>query len=277
LGPDDFIQYWEVAPGGQHVAYTTGHIIERYSNGFQYADKSIYSVPSEGGPVHQLDQPQFAGAAVSSFERPAFTPDGKSILFAAMQERPDFGGTYRAALDGTASLRLTDNSAGGSPVPWRYMLTDDGKQLIYQQEYSGDLRSVASTGGTPVRLNQPLTTGQLLHGSFLSTPDSSRVLYLVGNDGGMNLFSVRTDGTQRTPLATTVLPNSPRISPDSNYVSYQRGGGFSSTTLYGIPIAGGAETMLNPDLPLGFIAYNNFISPDCMQVVFLCDIAHRFQ
>ena len=275
LGSDDFIFSWETAPDGQHVAYTTGLITERTSNGLQYYPKSIFSSPVSGGPTYQLDRPQFANAYVW-VDRPVFTPDAQSVIFAAEQEQPGLGGIYRATIDGANSQRLTDNTNGGWTIPDRFFVTNDGRYLIYQQDYSGDLRSVPVSGGAPVVLNDLLTPGQQLHGSFYMTPDSTRIHYEVITGNSAALFSVRPDGTERTPLAADVSANFSQATPDSKYITFVRGSyNFYDAKLYSVSVMGGPEHLLSPNLPYGFKAFTVGISPDSQQVAFYCDAANK--
>ena len=110
--------------------------------------------------------------------------------------------------------------------------------------------------------------GQHIYG-FLLTPNSERVVYLTSRNGDRyyDLHSVGTDGTDRTLLATSVLPEI-QISPNNEFVSFQSGTCSDRNSVNTVSIYGGLESNLTPGLPPGMHIYNGWFTPDSQQVLF---------
>lgn len=103
------------------------------------------------------------------------------------------------------ALRLSGSLAPGGDVA-EFQVTLDGSRVLYRADQDVDevfeLFSVSIDGGSPLKLNGPLTAGGSVGREFVHnlrvSPGGNRVLYWVDQDEDemFELFSVPSDGSQ---------------------------------------------------------------------------------
>jgi Tol biopolymer transport system component len=203
----------------------------------------LYSVPLTGGAAVKLNDPLVAGGNVGPF---SISPDSTQVTYVADEDADDVTELelYSVPLIGGAAVRLHDRSTDGGDVlvlrsgidrSWLGpRITSDSRRVVYMAgEYpEGDtdgmfeLYSVPLTGGTPIKLNDPLAPG---HGiwTFRVSPDSDLVVYLSGqvDEGALELYSVPVRGGAVFKLNGALVDGgfvgSNEISPDSSRVVYK--------------------------------------------------------
>ena len=155
-------------------------------------------------------------------------------------------------------------------------ITPDGARAVYRADQDHldvvELYSIPIEGGTPVKLNDALTTGGNVVGEpssdildpfdprrgpgFRIAPDSQRVVYQADatTDSLLELFVVPGGGGPVTRLSGPMPPGGGlqsdgfRISPDGTRVVYLAAQDTADgIDLYSVPIGGGAPTRLSAE------------------------------
>ena len=133
----------------------------------------------------------------------AETDDGPTLFYASDHEGGEFD-VYAADLDGSNERRLTDDPAryesGVAPSP-------DGSTLAFTRGGPTDCSSnvwVMDPDGTGMEQVTDGTTGFRWVFTWLG-PD--RIVYVSDENGVNEIFSIRTDGTDKTLLVSGTEPN----------------------------------------------------------------------
>jgi hypothetical protein len=183
-------------------------------------------------------------------ENGSFSPDGRSIVFSrSFLDETDsvvLGEVWVMGADGSNPRRLAD----GMEPHWLpdgrvgYRGRQDGTVSIvtlagqrttllpgfpgYNLAWSPLGGWIAYAQGTGVHLmrddgsnQQRITDGDTPEWS----PDGSRLLFTCSAGGNMNLCTIRTDGTARTPLTASVWPernSAPKYAPDGRRILFAR-------------------------------------------------------
>jgi Tol biopolymer transport system component len=145
----------------------------------------------------------------SSDRQPAYSPDGKSLLFSS--NRSGNLDLWIAASDGTVK-RVTDDGA----EDWDPAFTPDGRKIVWSSGRSGNLEIwIANADGSGAR---QISKDGVDAENPTATPDGW-IVYSSFNNKKRGIWRVRTDGTQATQLVAglTALPD---VSPDGKYASY---------------------------------------------------------
>ena len=226
----------EISPDSTRVLYRAD----------QDADEvfELFSVPSGGGAAVKLNGPLVAGGDASfsiASDQASFSPNSSRVLYRADQFTDEVFELFSVPAGGGVPVKLNGPlAAGGDVGTGGFKFSPDSSRVLYVADQITvgltELFSVASTGGTPVKLNGPLTAGGL-SGTAEFSPDGSRVLYL-GNqvDSGLGLYLVPSAGgttVHHTSGATPVRVSGPlvaggsflspggsRFSPDGSVIVY---------------------------------------------------------
>jgi len=280
--PDNIlISGYRVSPNGKWVVYET-KVKAAAPNAFSIYDARIYSVPIGGGPVHQLNHPQFANNYLS-LSGPVFSSTGNEVFFKGVQDTPDVSNIDRSSTDGSSlSIVASDVSVASTWSDPFYLLPDESRILYSQPESRGDLHSSLVGPGDSVVLNESLQSYPASQNSpdkispgVLIAADSSRVVYRRYSPKhsppyDSKLYSVRPDGTDPILLADDGA-NMGLLSPDGRTVLFSKVRRVDDPyqpnrreylDQFSIPIDGGQAVMLHPPLPEWGSAYINGISPD---------------
>lgn len=147
----------------------------------------------------------------SSDRQPAYSPDGKSILFSS--NRSGNLDLWLIAREGGTVRRITDDGA----EDWDPAFTPDGKKIVWSSGRSGKLEIwIANADGSGAKqISQDGVDAE----NPTATPDGQWIVYNSFNPKAPGIWKVRPDGTQPSQVvkARTALPE---VSPDGQYVSY---------------------------------------------------------
>ncbi len=169
-----------------------------------------------------------------------------------------------------------------------FEISPDSQYVVFTADQESDevfdLYSVASAGGTPIRLSSlRATAGQPEYiESYAISPDSKRVVFIGSqNEAGLlELYSVPIMGPASavTKLNRTLPEDADlwafSISPDSKKVVYSADQDNAKTNeIYAVPIAGPASAgiKLNDTVVNGGSLYAFVISPDSKRVIYRGD------
>lgn len=244
----------------------------------------LYSVSPAAGPPTKLNPTLVTNGDVLA-DSMQFSPDGNRVLYAADQEQNGVVEIYSVPTVGGTTTKL--NAAlvnGGDVAAGSQQFSPDGTRVLYRADQNSDevfeIFSVASTGGTPVRLNGPLVTnGDVDRRDLQFSPDSTRVLYRAdqNTDEVFEIFSVPSVGGTPAKL-NGLLVNGGEVaegaafSPDSSLVIYRADQAMDEVTeLYSVPSTGGAPIRLNDPLVAGGNVMSALFSPDGSRVAYLAD------
>ena len=169
------------------------------------------------------------------------------------------GGTFsaaRASIQVSAGLAFSDVSF----TTTRPRLSPNGLFAVYRQDAvtdgGFDLWSVRTDGSSaPVRLSDPLPSGQGQFMTFEISADGARVVYAVDQEiaGKTELYSVPIEGGPVTQISmnTDATPNRDvigfRISPTSDRVFYYSDRyAWTQYDLFSVPIDGPGAASVSP-------------------------------
>ena len=263
------------APGGKRFAFLRGDPEKGYVG--------LLTANTDGSGEHMLlSKP--GSVTPTSMERPAWSPDGKTIVY-ALYEKANSQTLYAVSPeDGSARVLYTTHEDLGQPE-W---LPDGSALLVVIRErgaaYRGQLWTVSYPSGEAHRLSNDLTNYSLLwldmsrDGSSLATIENSRVSdlwalpdgdssrakqitsggapvssvtalgkdhFVFQNEAG-EIFSIAADGSDRTLLAGTDRhANFASGCGDGKHVVYQKAENDQSG-IWRIDANGANPTLLTP-------------------------------
>jgi Ca2+-binding RTX toxin-like protein len=143
-------------------------------------------------------------------EQPAVAPDGRRMAYVAKDVGGPFGRLSIYAFDTGQEHTVLDVSAA-----WpSWFPTDDRIAFSSTATRDGngnvDIYSVADTAGPIAKL----TTGPGEDTMPVVSPDGTRIAYVYRTDGQSQLWVMRADGTEHTPLVTSLYTANPSWAPD---------------------------------------------------------------
>jgi eukaryotic-like serine/threonine-protein kinase len=164
-----------VSPDGRYIVFVSDRKDSRHN---------LWRIDMDGGNVKQL--------TTGSYDRnPAFSPDGKWIIYASMGiSHPNL---WRVSVDGGEAVKLTDKY---SVAP---MVSPDGKTIAcyYWDENPETKLGIALI---PFEGGQPTKMLSLPSPIVRWTPDGSALTYVDSRSGVSNIWSQPLDGGQPTQL-----------------------------------------------------------------------------
>jgi len=229
-----FIRWASASPDGKRLAFQ--------------ALGRIHLMDLPGGTPRRLTPSDFQPLEF----QPAWSPDGQSIAFTTVDDT-NRGGLWRIAASGGAPERLT-------PEPGEYLnptWTIDGREIIVARGSGAtarastlgrnpyfDLIRIPAHGGAETSIVQVAGSGAQLRPTV---GNDGRVYYAVskgfGADGsGVEVASIRLDGTDRRVVANVRHADDAAVSPDGQWIAFKQG---SNVYLAPIPPGGsGHQTPL---------------------------------
>ena len=236
------VSNFRISPNGRYAVYRadqdTDGVIE------------LYSVLLGGGDPVRLNPLLPTGRNVAGF---VISPDSSRVLYRADQDNLGVFELYSVPIGGpaTAGFKLNVPLAPGGNASGD--ISPDSRWVVYSADHQVtgvyELFSVPLGGPATdvIKLNGTLPPGGLV-GSFVISPDSSRVLYQADQDnlGVYELYSVPIRGpAEGVKLNDTLIAGGRiygwEISPDSSRVVYKADqetvGAFE---LFSVPIGGPA-------------------------------------
>jgi Tol biopolymer transport system component len=218
---DHFIANW--SPDGRRVIFM--------------AKQEIWEVNADGTGLHAIWTPPNDGSGID--DGPAFTPDGRYIIFTRCCPKPSGYGLWRINADGSHLRIVTREVAGGpnvdGPSDNLPQVSPDGRSIAFHRNVvdcadpsncGNRIVTVNFAGGHRRQLTDPSINAQIPNWS----PDSKRIVFeMYPPDGGAEVGIVNADGTgfrQLTFGNNQTFSFAPSFSPDGTKIIFCR---FPST------------------------------------------------
>ncbi|HKV76073.1 MAG TPA: Ig-like domain-containing protein [Gemmatimonadales bacterium] len=192
LDPAEFYGFPSVAPDGQSIRYVG-------TNGAE-----MRSMDWDGRNPHRMPLDPLLVPV-----EPNWSSTGR-LVFVAGGNSGGGGHVWVADTNGSAAVDLSGSSTSDDQTPcW----SPDGSQIAYSKD--GKLAIMQADGTNPHEIAAPGIAGSQCSWS----PDGTRLAFANGD-----LFTVRTDGTELTPVtsyAGAARASRPRWSPDGSALLFQ--------------------------------------------------------
>lgn len=202
---EKFIANW--SPDGRNVIFQ--------------ADSAIWQVNANGSGFHQV----FAAPAGTFIDDgPAFTPDGRWIIFTRCCPRPSGQGLWRVHPDGTGLRIVTTETVGpkvDGPSDNLAQVSPDGRTIAFQRN-ANEVERIATVNFAGGRLRE-LTPGTLAEGVPNWSPDGRRIVFQGFRAFGVvDVWAVNPDGTGLTQVTNDGVSLNPSYSPDGTKIIFSR-------------------------------------------------------
>jgi Tol biopolymer transport system component len=183
------------------------------------AERSVFTMAADGGNVKR----------VGAGEQPAISADGKKIAFVgAAGANRQYREVFVMDSDGTNVRQLTDDKSFDSQPSF----SPDGKEVLYvgsrdkgQASEGSQIFVVTISGSDPQQLTHGGPQGQPFSNSEPSSaPNGNRIVFIGFGEGGAEIETMKTDGTDRTVLGKNAPfrnPSHPSYSPDGRRMVFQ--------------------------------------------------------
>jgi len=179
----------------------------RGSTGVTYAGDDIYIISGDGQHILQLTN--YPGEEWLS----SWSPDGTRIVLEYQSDgHPDM---YVMNVEGNTSIKLTDNLESEAQSSW----SPDGLKIAFVQfdsDYVGDIWVMNNDGSSKVNLTVSATTELCPRWS----PDGNKIAYVGYYDGNFQIYTMDTDGNNKTRLTNAGNNYYPVWSPDGSKIVF---------------------------------------------------------
>ena len=220
---------FQISPNDQQVIY----LADQNTDGVN----ELFSVSISGGEPVRLNSDLVTNGNVMGVQ---ISANSQRVVYSADQNINGIFELFSVPINGGESVKLNSALIGGAGtggvLGGDFQISPDSQRVVYYSNFNAEnvdeLFSVPIDGGSPLRLNDSLTTSVIIFQfRFQISPDSQRVLFLA-NQGSQN----------------------PR----------------DSRVLYSVPTLGGSITRINNDEPVSSGDVSIFqISSDSQQIVYL--------
>src|SRR5579871_450175 len=236
-GPNDTAPRW--SPDGRSLAFVRAPASGTKPKSAEERDRGvgqpqIWVIPTGGGEAHQVTFMLHGAGA------PVWSPDGKTLLFAAETGTPDDQEVDDAALDGKSIPRVRTITQ-----MWHRL---DGHGFMY--DLRSHLFTIPAAGGEP----QQLTDGDWNDGSPEWSPDGSRIVFT--SDRSAERWQWPADSVWTLDVASGACERltdealgcgAPSWSPNGETIAFlasPRRYSSGHTDLYTVPAHAGGEARL---------------------------------
>ena len=214
---DHFIANW--SPDGSSVIFM--------------ARQKIWQVNADGTGLHKVWTPPNDGSGMD--DGPAFTPDGRYIIFTRCCPKPSGYGLWRIDADGSHLRIVTREVAGGpnvdAPSDNVPQVSPNGEWIAYHRnvvtcsdpsDCGNRIVTVNIHGGQSVQLTDPALNAQVPNWS----PDSTKIVFtLFPEDDTPNIAIINADGSGFRQLTFDSGDSGsifPALSPDGTTIIFSR-------------------------------------------------------
>jgi len=211
------------SPDGQRLLFV------RSSRGA--SPDEIMAIPTSGGEATQITTDQ---AGILS--PPRWSLDSRSVIFAS--SRASHPGLWRTGVDARESP-VEINDGGFYPT-----ISRRGYRMAYQRAARGlniwemDL----SSRGNQQHILVPSTSQTDQGPGPQFSPDGKKLVYMSDRSGTMEIWVSDRDGSNPVQLTALGGTGTPRWSPDSQSIAFDRKG-----AIYVVSVQGGAPRLIAPD------------------------------
>jgi TolB protein len=153
-------------------------------------------------------------------QRPAWSPDGKRLVFARHRGADIF--LYVCAADGSQERRLTDRKEPEYDAVW----SPDGQRLAFALDKTspnqGDIEVYTISADGKDLQKVAVSEGKLAHEEWPAwSPDGKRIAYTSTRDDNQELYLARSDGGEKQRLTSDpALDVHPCWSPDGKRIAF---------------------------------------------------------
>jgi uncharacterized repeat protein (TIGR01451 family) len=220
-------------------------------------------------------------AVAGQVEVMEFSPDSSHIVYLADHTVEGMLDLYSVPASGGNPIRLYSALDGIYGVPVEFQIHPFSDRVVFRAEhpdyyFTHNLYSVPITGGTPVQLNDDLTSVAHDIYDFQISPDGAYIVYRSDADtvNQDELWSMPITGGTPVQLNGLLVSDGDvqdeyRISADSSRVVYQADQETDALNeLYSVPIGGGTAVKLNGALASNGVRDDFDISPDSNHVLY---------
>lgn len=186
------------------ISGTLAFVSERDGN------REIYTINADGSGLQRLTN---NGARDTD---PTVSPDGSRIAFISGRDNQD-GEIYTIKPDGTGLTRLTDNSDSESFLDWSPSGVSP-ERILFQR--NRDTYAIEADGSNLQKIEDDAIGPDW-------SPDGSRIAFSSSRDGGRNLYTMKSDGSDVKKLTNNdgsnnpmYIPASPDWAPDGSRITF---------------------------------------------------------
>lgn len=206
-----------ISPDGSQVAFLTAR--HDPNPRFPNLKYEIYVINSDGSNLRRLTDTE------SAEDHPAWSPNGKKIMFDADYDGDGFYEIYTLDVDGSNLTRLTSSAANDQFADW----SPDGSQIAFSSDRNGnwDIFVMDEDGGN----QRPLTDSPEWELFPAWSPDGTQIAFngLQPNSQNTDVYMMNSDGSQIRQLTDSPrFDENPSWSPDGSQIAFQtqRDGNF---------------------------------------------------
>lgn len=199
-----------VSPQGLRVAFVS----------MRDGNEEIYVVRADGSGPTRLSR----GGGMD--RNPSFSPDGETVYYWGMRNRPDVLGNephlFRVSASGGEPTRIGQDV----PSPSVPVVSPDGETVLLESSRgssSGTALVATDPDGSNVRELSPDTLGA---SDAAWSPDGSWIVFRAERDGDADLYVMEADGSDVTPLTDHPASDGthpwggPVVSPDGQRIAF---------------------------------------------------------
>lgn len=178
-------------------------------------------------------------------ERPQISPDGKKLLFQSFRNYnwDLYTLTMKDLPSQREEKRITNTTYIHELHPhW----SPDGKHILFlanrpESKSFFDLCIMNMETGE----KKYLTQKENINPDAIFSPDGQRIAFTVNGKGGKELYTMKTDGTDRQKISKGASAYFPAWSPDSKRVAFLEGASLKNLALYVVGAKGGGAKKLS--------------------------------
>jgi TolB protein len=208
------------------------------------AGQAIWRVKPDGTDLHRVFAAPPDGSGLD--DAPAFTPDGRWIIFTRCCPQPSGYGLWKVHPDGS-SLRIVttetvspkvDGPADGEP-----QVSPDGRTIVFGRDFATGSPVIATVNFAGGQLRE-LTAGDMNEGVPNWSPDGQHIVFQGSDNQGVDLWRVNPDGTGLSRLTVDGSSLNPSYSPDGTKIIFSHVMTDGSRDLFTMNPDGGGMSQL---------------------------------